>query len=140
MSSEQTAQADMFGAHAERLAGWDYNEIVGWVRLVWDGPGSVIKGYLWQVGETQLGHHRARRRIARGFKPYPFVFGEVANNKVVEVWAASSDSNADLFARLRDQLLRITGRGGELPGRHVDLRIFDSLGPRLPWRALVGLE
>ena len=29
--------------------------MIAWVRLRWDGPGPVSKGYLWQVGRETIG-------------------------------------------------------------------------------------
>ncbi len=113
----------------ERPHPWQYNEVVGWVRLLWDGPGPVIKGYLSRVG---------RERYRRGFRPYPFGLGYPIN-KVLEVWLAANASDTEIYRRLRAELLGLTRSDGPLPGRSADLRSFDAIAPYVQWRELIQL-
>ncbi len=138
-STRDRLNANMYARYSERPFNWQYNEVIGWVRLMWDGPGPVIKGYLWQVGKKTLEGGEARRRYQRGFVPFPFVSG-YPMNKVVEEWFEVSQSDTDIYEQLRRGLLRVVDRNGDLPRRHIDLRIFDAVSPYVRWRDLVGLD
>jgi hypothetical protein len=140
-SHRRTAQ--FFAEWTERPYGWDYNEIVAWIRLVHDGPGPVIKGYLFPVAvrdsQEPFEHLRPQRRFARGFHPFPFMDGD-PTHKCLEEWFDDDASDADICRQLRSALLELTGPNGELPRRHVDLRAFDGLSPYISWRDLIGLR
>ena len=126
--------ANAWARGVERVyGGWTYNEVVGWVHLYWNGPGPVVKGYLWQVGHKSV-DSRPRRRFQRGFIPFPFIYGEAANNKVLEEWFNETQTDSAIYEQLRDALMQIVGSDGELPGRHLDLSIFDVVAPKIRWR------
>jgi hypothetical protein len=116
--------------------GWQYNETVGWVRLYWDGPGPVVKGYLWHVGYKKV-NSGPRRRFQRGFIPFPFIYGEAVNNKVLEEWFDDRQTDREIYKQLRQGLVQIVARDGELPGRHLDLSMFDAVGPTVRWQGLI---
>jgi hypothetical protein len=138
-SANNRMRANSIARYIERPYGWQYNEVIGWVRLLWDGPGPVIKGYLWQVGKKTVEGGEARRRYQRGFIPFPFVYGEPIY-KVVEEWFDASQTDSEIYEQLRAGLMRIVDRNGDLPGRHIDLRIFDAVAPYLRWHELLNLE
>jgi hypothetical protein len=127
-SEDDRRRATIWAEQIERPYPWEYNQIVGWVRLLWDGPGPVIKGYLSEVDLD-----RVRRDFRGRYKlGYPIA-------KVIERWfEPSQDSNADIFQRLRTDLLDVPRECGMPRGRYVDLRAFDTIGPYLDWRALMG--
>ena len=130
--------AQMWARWAERVYGWRYNEVIAWVALLWDGPGPVIKAYLWRVGKPTLTAWEPRRRFRRGFHPFPF-FGGISD-KAFELWVSADDSDAAVYRRLRDKLAGIVAPGGDLPRRHIDLTSFDTIGPHVRWRHLLGLD
>lgn len=132
------ARADIIAHRIEQPTGWHYNEVVGWIRSLWDGPGPVIKGYLWLVGTTSLNGSRPRMRYQRGFHPHPFV-GGFPTRKVIEHWIDAEESDAEIYGHLRAGLLQTVAHDGELPGRHVDLSALDGVGPYVRWRELVRL-
>jgi hypothetical protein len=132
-------RADMWARYAERVYCWRYNEVIAWVGLLWDGPGPVIKAYLWQVGKPTPEAWEPKRRYQRGFHPFPF-FGGVPANRAFEVWAHRDDSDYAIYERLRDRLSDIVAARGDLPRRHIDLTAFDRIGPHVRWRRLVGLD
>jgi hypothetical protein len=57
----------------ERPHGWQYNEVIAWIRVKADA--DVIKGYAWDVQQ---------RRFQRGFTAFPFEGG--VTSKVIEMW------------------------------------------------------
>lgn len=80
--------------------------MIAWVRLRWDGPGPVSKGYLWQVGrETIGGLPEVRARYRRGFTPFPFVFGDPLY-KVLEEWFVDSESDHEIYQQIREGVAR----------------------------------
>lgn len=138
-SASDRIRADTLARHAERPFEWQYNEVVAWVRLIWDGPGPVIKGYLWQVGRKSLNGGEARRRYGRGFVPFPFVYGEPLK-KVFEEWIGVGQADDTVYKQIRRGLTRIVDRDGDLPGRYIDLRAFDAVAQYVRWRHLLNLE
>jgi hypothetical protein len=134
-------RAERMARFAERPVEWEYNEIISWVRLVWDGPGPVIKGYAWQVGHSGYdGSFAPRKRYQRGFKPHPFVGGDPFM-KVIENWFNDDLSNHEIYDRLRGSLIELVAlKGGDFPGRFIDLQSFDTLGPYIDWRTLIRLN
>jgi hypothetical protein len=129
---------DAFARLAEKVVPWHYNEVVGWVRLYWNGPGPVVKGYLHEVGALTLDGWRARKRFQRGYHPHPFVGGE-PTNKALEIWLARDQTDGEIYHDLREALLGVVALTGDMPRRHIDLDAFDTVGPALRWRQVVGL-
>ena len=124
----------------ERPVEWQYNEVIAWLRLVWDGPGPVIKAYVWQVGHARYdGSTTFRSRYQRGFKPYPFVGGDPLF-KVFEDWFDAQHSNAEIYSQLRESLTDLVSAKGVFPRRFIDLQAFDSVGPHFDWRAALCLR
>jgi len=124
----------------ERPVEWEYNEVIGWLRVIWAGPGPVIKGYVWQVGHPRFDDSIAfRRRYQRGFKPYPFV-GGYPICKALEDDFYDDQSNQEIFSQLRETILNIVGSQGWFPNRYIDLHSFDSVGPHLNWHAILRLR
>jgi hypothetical protein len=130
--------AEKLSRFAERPFDWDYNEVMGWLKIIWDGPGPLLKGYVWQVGHASFdGTLKVRHRYQRGFKPHPFVGGD-PYFKAIEVWFDARQSNEEIFDELREGIMHIVGPNGDFPKRHLDLRAFDNVGPFLDWRTLVN--
>lgn len=101
---------------------WNYNEVTGWIDVIHDGPGPVLKGYLWQV---------ERKSFRRGFTPYPFSY----RGKVLEHWVLKPGEQ--VYDDVRALLEGLTHPGRGLAGRHIDLRAFDALGPYVDWDAIL---
>ncbi|HSH61668.1 MAG TPA: hypothetical protein VK988_18875 [Acidimicrobiales bacterium] len=53
-SQSERLRANTWARYVERPYGWQYNEVLAWVRLLWDGPGPVFKGYLCDDGQLIL--------------------------------------------------------------------------------------
>ena len=131
--------ADSLARHAEKVYGWNYNEVIAWVRVIWDGPGPVIKGYMWQVANPHADESKVfRKQYRRGFTPFPFL-GGMPVYKVMENWVLDDQTDSEILQDVREGLVTIVGPEGPLPGRHIDLRAFDGVGPLLRWRRLVGM-
>lgn len=135
-TNEDERRAKGWALRSARPAGWDYNEVVAWLRLHAVGGGRV-KGYLWRVAHRQADGSLMPARIRRGFKPYPFEFGYPVS-KVLEI-LYFDESDQEICAALRQDLVQLTGRGEVLQRRHLDLRAFDAMAPTTAWRTLLGL-
>ena len=119
-----------------RPSPWRYNEIVGWIQVVWDGPGPMVKAYLSPVTSRSSGD-MPRRRYQKGFNPYPFAEGNPIH-KLFEEHLLGGDTNEAFTARLRSSLLDATKQGGYLHRRYVDLECFDSIAPYVDWHAALA--
>jgi hypothetical protein len=107
----------------ERRPGWQYNEVVAWIRIKVDG--DMLKAYSWRV---------PRQRFQRGFTPFPFEGG--MESKLFELWRDDFEDSSEVYARLRSELVVLVDRGHTHAGRHLDLRVFDAIGPHIDWLAL----
>ena len=117
-------EADLKHAESmERRPGWQYNEVVAWIRIKVDG--DMLKAYSWRV---------PRQRFQRGFTPFPFEGG--MESKLFELWRDDFEDSSEVYARLRSELVVLIDRGHTHAGRHLDLRVFDAIGPYIDWLAL----
>lgn len=108
---------------------WEFNEVIAWVRLEWDGPAPVVKGYAYRLPQE---------RIRRGFeRSYKFEY-----EKVIECWFQAGDEPDEIADVIRTDLKEMTkpGRYSHFPGRHVDLAAFDAIAPHIDWPRLIGLR
>jgi hypothetical protein len=120
--------------HALRLAALErgyqspaYNQVIAWLRLVWDGPGPVVKGYAYRVSQ---------QRIVRNIKPRRFNW----QGKVLEAWFTRDDTSKEIAAEIRSSIVDTSNKGNIFHRRYIDLEAFDSLAPHLDWRTLLGLQ
>lgn len=120
--------------HALRLAVLDrgyqsptYNQVVAWLRLVWDGPGPVVKGYAYRVSQ---------QRIVRNFKPRRFNW----HGKVLEAWFTNDDTSKEIAAEIRKSIVDTSSKGNIFHRRFIDLEAFDSIASHLDWRNLLRLQ
>jgi hypothetical protein len=101
---------------------WDFNQIVGWIRLY--AEGSHVGGHLWWVKERRL-----QRKMWKTF--YLSSYSDIL--------ATYFTLNDDSDGILRETLAQLEGRARETPlkGRHVDLSTFCRIGPFINWRGLL---
>jgi hypothetical protein len=123
---QQRLRASITAQRIERPYGWEHNEVVAWIRIKADP--NVIKAYAWRVQQE---------RFRRGFTPFPFE-GDVASSKVFEIWVDQTDSNLDIYTRLREELTALTGPTRAFAGHHLDLRVFDAIGRHVNWRVVLS--
>lgn len=117
---------------------WEYNQIIGWIRLLHESPDPIVKGYLWRVATIRRnGLILRRRKYQRGSIPYPFVDG-YPTGKVLER-LFHDETDAEIYNTLRSALLEVNRQQDELPGGHLDLRTFDTVGAYVRWRSLLRL-
>lgn len=117
ISSNQNA----YRAHCiERYGGpWQFNEIVGYVRLYFDG--SQVLGEYWRT---------RRKRLVRTRKK---VFWCVGHKVAPEVDIPINPSSADVEAAVNEYVERARS---ELKGRHIDTAGLERLGRFLDWASL----
>ena len=128
---------DAFAMRAERPYEWQYNEIIAWVRLRTDGPGRVVKAYCYEVASrVGWGELTPRTRYQRGFKPFPFAYGDPFA-KVFELWIEDDWTDQQIYASLVQKFKELVAKAGWFPGRYLDLRAFEAVGPYVRWREAV---
>ena len=103
---------------------WDFNEIIGFVRLF--RLGSQIRGELWLNDAKR--HVRTRRKV----------FRLVALKVVAEeqIWPTRDNTydNEAIWCAIQNYLNRIRR---EVPGRVVYADHLEALGPHVDWRAVL---
>jgi hypothetical protein len=98
---------------------WRYNEIIGYIRLHF--LGSQIRGEYASA---------VRRRVVRTRTK---IF-EYRTHKIATEVDIPRDANSDdILLLLRKYLERCKQ---ELPKRHIDMRMFDTLAPYVDWHGL----
>jgi hypothetical protein len=108
-------------------APWLYSQVIAWVRVVWNGPGPVIKAYA---------HRIPHQRIPVNFKTdrYDYL------GKIFESWFHDDDSSNQIYSTVRSQLSKTVGTSGIFRQRFIDLEAFDTVSQHLNWRTAIGLE
>jgi hypothetical protein len=109
---------------------YPYNQVIAWIRLLWDGPGPVIKGYAYRIPQP-----RFTQRFRSTNAP-PFEYWD----KVIECWFQEDATSEQIAGEVRQDLIALTTKDEVFARRHVDLEAFDTLSPRLDWRGLIGLD
>ena len=104
-----------------------YNQAIGWLRMIWDGPGAVIKAYAYRM---------RGRRFDLNFKPRAVEW----IGKAFELWFVRDDNSETIAREIRSAILDTVRRGGSFPGRWIDLEAFDTLAPVIDFRRLIGLS
>src|SRR6266545_7413638 len=104
---------------------WDYNEIAGWIQLL-VVLGGTVKGYLW------------RKRIAKTPNKGMMLFDlEGYGAHDLECAFVGCESSADIYCRVRRELVALADQ--EFSEKcYLDLEAFDTIGPLVNWRMLLG--
>jgi hypothetical protein len=121
----EKARINRYRIHQSEWAEYEYNEIVGWVRLTRSGiqqldQSVTIKGYLWK---------REGRRISRNPRTrfegsYQFTQFSVFHEQ----------SREQIAATMRAEVSGLADRGRVFAGRHVDFEAYDSTAVYLDFR------
>jgi len=98
--------------------GWCYNEIIGFIRLHF--LGDQVRGEWWTVRAKRI--VRTRRKVFE-YRHWKLVY---------ESHLPRNATNAQTFAVILGYLDRCRR---ELPGRYVDSRLLEEVGPFIDWQA-----
>ena len=91
------------------------------------GSRGTVKGYLW--------HKRIAKRPNNGKVLFDL---EGVGCHDLECLFLQHESSAAIYDRVRGELVALIER--EFPtGHYLDLEAFDTIGPVMNWRALLGL-
>jgi len=101
---------------------WLFNDIVGYICL-FATPGQ-IKAEYWYIDAKRL-----RRDSSHKIFKY--------TDKLFEIHVLSSDTNADIFAKLLKGFSQ-ANQVERLLKRHLDLEVFHTTGMVVDWRALTS--
>jgi hypothetical protein len=98
---------------------WDFNEIVGFIRLHF--LGTQLRGELWMVNRKRI--VRTRRKL----------FKYRTHKVVYETDIPPHASNQEIY----EQVLKYLQRAAkELRPRHIDTTMLETIGPFVDWNAL----
>ncbi len=103
---------------------WRYNEIIGWIRLY--ANGTRIIGELWFVKE----------RISKNLVKKRFRYVEM---KFIELCLDGNESSVKIFEKVTNELRQLN-RKRSLRKRYIDIEAFQTIGPFIDWRQLLGLN
>lgn len=101
---------------------WNFNQIVGWLRLYVEG--SEIGGQIWWV----IGR-RLQPRMRKTFHLVSF-------SNVLPTWFRPHDSAPAIFAEVLTQIESLAKKPSYRK-RYFDLCAFRRIGPFVDWRALM---
>jgi hypothetical protein len=102
---------------------WQYNQIVGWIRLFIEGGG--VGGHLWWVNTNLL-----RRKMRRTFE-----FRTASN--ALATWLPDDADSGLIFKRTLEAVEGLS-KVPEFKGRYIDLSVFRRVGPFIDWRGLMA--
>lgn len=121
--SHETRERIMDRTIARAGGPWQFNQVVGWLRLFVEG--STIGGHLWWVDAKRLNRRMRNRRLRL------LTFSDIFHQ-----YFPTEPSNI-IFSRIVQRL-------GEMACEppydrcYLDLDVFLRVGPFVDWRALMG--
>jgi len=98
---------------------WEYNEIIGYIRLHF--LGSQVRGEYFAVAKARIVRTRTKTLEFRSWKLVP------------EIEIPQPFTSAEILATVREYLRQCQL---EVPRRHVDTEMFESIAPHVDWLAL----
>jgi hypothetical protein len=101
---------------------WDFNQVVGWLKLY--AEGSTIGAHLWWVDAKRL-----QTRMRKTF--YLTTFSDALAS-----WFKPEDSSERIFSETINQIEALA-KQRIFKGKHIDLVEFRNLGPFIDWRGLM---
>lgn len=102
---------------------WQYNCIVGWLRIMADG--SSIKTYVWWTKAQRIRHKPTMNPPAHVYEQH--------HRQIAELHVRYQ-SSADIYEALLDDI-RSASKERPLRGSYVDLSCFLATGPHVDWCA-----
>jgi hypothetical protein len=110
-----------------RVGCFAYGQVIGWIRVLHDGPGAVLKGYVYALPQS---------RFVRRFQQ-----GRFHNaGKEFELWISDemlAEGAPEIVPALREEIVATATRGRVFAGRYLDMAAFDAVAPNVNWRGLL---
>lgn len=121
--SREIKERERHLAIAESGGPWQFNQIIGWLRLFTEG--RTVGGHLWWANAKRLNRRMRHKRL------YLLTTGDVLG-----AWFPDQSSK-EIFEILLERLSDMaTGRPSK--NRYVDLESFRRVGPFIDWSGLLG--
>jgi len=102
---------------------WQYNQVVGWVRLY--VLGSQLRGDLWKMTGKRL-HRKSRNQIR--------LLG-----KAFEISLTPDESSEQIRAKIEEELQRLQNELSKKK-RVLDMQCFRTIASCIDWRKLVDIR
>ena len=113
----------MEGWHRATLGGpWQFNQIIGWMRLFIEGYG--VGGHLWQADGKRMNMRMPKKRMH---------LTTASNLLWVDIVRPTS---SELIYEEIHRVLRSYASQGWMKLRHLDLSVFERTGPFIDWHEL----
>lgn len=103
-------------------APWDFNQVVGWLRLFVEGSG--IGGHLWMVDAKRVSRSMHKRFTLR-------------SGSNVLAFTMPPDADSATIYRITLESIRHLSKIPEFRKRVFDLREFQNIGPFVNWKELI---
>lgn len=100
---------------------WEYNQAIGWIRLL--GHWDVIKAEYYFAREKKI----VQKPRHRSFE---------WRGKTLEVWLSPRASSREIYDLVLADLKALR-RERPFKGRFIDLDAFESIGPHVDWKNAV---
>jgi hypothetical protein len=108
-------------AYGRAVTLWDFNQIVGWIRL-YTWPGN-IRAYLFLT----------RERVTKVMRRKTF---HTKRGNFIEMNVFPNQSNAEILEKIKESILAVMAGHHRLRRFYVDMGVLDVLGPHIDWIAL----
>jgi hypothetical protein len=100
---------------------WDFNEIVGWIRLYFCG--DQVRGEWWRIESM----NRKSRKKQFEYRDHKFVYEELMDRNI---------SSEAIYKHILDYLER-SKADDRLKKHFLDTSVFERIGPFVNWKALL---
>lgn len=111
-----------------QLGSYVYGQAIGWLRILQDGPGALIKGYSYLLPQKHFVRRFKQGRFENHGKEIERSFGlEIAQRNYTAI-----------VSQLRRDIEATTQRGRVFHRRYLDLSAFDAVAPSIDWSVLLG--
>jgi hypothetical protein len=113
--------------YRNELGPYEFNQVVAYLQLVWDGPGAVVKGYLSAVDQRQF------TRNFRRTKPFRWV------GKVLELQFFPTQESSEIATIVVSAVEGLTDTEPNLKRRFIDSAPLRAVANAVDWRHVLGL-
>ena len=120
--SREVRDRQLHSVIAESGGPWQFNQIVGWLRLF--AEGNTIGCHPWWVEAKRLNRKMSNKRL------YLKTFSDVLGVRF------PNESSTEIFNTLLERLTEMA-KEPKYKNRYVDLDFFRRIGPFIDWRRLL---
>lgn len=106
---------------------YEFNQVVAYLQLVWDGPGPVVKGIVYAVDQRQFTRNFHRT------KPFRWV------REVLALQFLPTQSSSEIAGNLISAVEGLTETEPDFKRRFIDSAPLRTVANAVDWRQVLGL-